>query len=112
MALGISGLTCLPFRVVVEAAPRRAEGTSPVGPMEAIFQIAGLLLSALLVWGGYAAFRLHRRARPLLIGYAVASLIVGAASLALYALEMRRFRNGMIGRGGGVAFTYELVMWP
>jgi hypothetical protein len=112
MAMGIAGLTCLPFRILWEAAPPRPEGLGPVGYKEAIFPILGLLLSILLIAGSYALFQLHRHARPLLLLYAVCSLLAGVGSLVFYAWEIRRYRQGLLERGGGVAFTFELVMWP
>jgi hypothetical protein len=111
MGLGIAGLTCLPFRVFFEAIPPSREGLPPVGYKEAIFPVIGLLLSVLLTAGGYAAFRRKRWARPALLVYAVCTLVAGVLSFIFYGREHAHFRQGLIERGGGVAFTFELTMW-
>jgi hypothetical protein len=112
MGLGIAGLTCLPIRAFFEAAPRHSEGAPAAGYITVVFPLVGLLLSALLVAGSLGAFNLRSWARPLLLTYAVATLIAGAASLAFYAWDIASHHRGLFVRGGGVAFTFELIGWP
>jgi hypothetical protein len=114
MALGLSGLVCMPYRTFFETlGPRATEGAPPFGYWPALFSVAGLLLSVLLVIGSMAAFRLRPRARPLLIAYAIGSLLMGAASLFFYGRHLlpNEGRN-LIFRWGGMGLVYELLMWP
>ena len=114
MALGLSGLVCMPYRTFFEVlGPRPTEGTPPLGYWPAIFSVAGLMLSILLTVGSMAAFRLKPRARPLLRTYAIASLLIGAASLYFYGRHLfpQAGRN-LVFRWGGMGMLYELMMWP
>ena len=113
MALGLSGVLCLPFRAFFEVAGPPREGAPPLGYWPGIFAVAGLLLSIVLCFGSMAAFRLKPIARPLLIIYALGSLLFGVAGVIFYARALlpNEGRN-LVMRWGGMGLTYELLMWP
>ena len=110
--LGLAGMLGLLWRVFEVAGGGPGERRDVVGWWPIVTASAGVALSALLLMGSLGAFRLRPAARAALMGYAVASLVVGAVSLVLYYRAVDSARRSVVFNWGGMGALFEMLYWP